>query len=131
MAEAFYHGKSSLAYWNTSALVSVTDWSCTLTADTAETTAMAAGNYGKTRLAGFNSGTASVTCLATGDSEVGEGDSHVLELLRGAANALGGYAGTATCTGWSFSEDKDGVATITYNFMWDGEVINTVTEGSD
>ena len=130
MAEAFYHGKTASAYWNTAALTSVTGWSCTLNADVAETTAMTATNFGKTREVGFNSGTASVTCLLTGDYEVDEGASYVLELLRGAATALGGYAGTATCIGVTPGANKDGVETVTYNFEWDGAVSNTVTEGT-
>ncbi len=147
MAEANYHGKSSMAYWgldtnNTvaalAALTNVIEWSCTLTADTAESTAMHASNTGKLRELGFKDATATVTCNLSGDIEIDEGSEGSLELMRTALNADYGYSLGVTgasgrgciCTGVDLGVDKDGIETVTYSFQATKAVIKTATKGS-
>ncbi len=130
MAEAIYHGKSSKAFWNTVEITQITGWTATLTRDMADATVMAAATTGKTRAAGFVSGTASVTCYLGGDNAIDEGAEAVLELLRDATDASKGYAGTAICTGVEDGADMNGVETVTYNFQFSGAVSATVTAGT-
>ena len=147
MAEANYHGKTSSAWWGLDTndtvaalaeLTNVTGWSVTLTATTAESTAMHATNTGKTRELGYKGATATVTCHLPGDVEIDEGQLGALELMRTATNADGGYAlgvvGASgrgcICTGVDLGVDKDGIETVTYSFTATKAVINTCTKGS-
>lgn len=125
-----YHGKTSKAFWNTAEITQVTGWTCNLRCSTADSTARHDTNTGRTRMSGFNGGTATVTTKLYGDNLPLAGASAVLELLRDTTNASKGYKGTATCTGASPSHSKDGVAETTYEFAWDGEVTCTTTEGA-
>lgn len=147
MAEANYHGKTSSAWWgldtnNTVAaltqIANVTGWSVTMTATTAESTAMHASNTGKTRELGFKGATATVTAHLAGDVAIDEGQLGALELMRTALNADKGYALGVTgaagrgciCTGVAIGVDKDGIETVTYSFTATIAVINTCTKGS-
>ena len=144
MTEANYHGISSNAYWGldtdgttaaVSALTDVISWTSDLSCKTAESTAVHASTHGKTRVPGFKTSTASVTCLLVGDMEIDEGAEGALELLRTATYGDGGIAfGTAgsgtkgaICTGVEIGTDKDNLATVTYNFQAIGAVTNTIT----
>jgi hypothetical protein len=131
MAEAVYHGKASNAFFAGSAIANCVGWSINLSADVADSSVMGTA-VGKTAEAGFLSGTAQVTCHLPGDRAITEGSKGVLELLRTALNADGGYASDtdgAICTGVEPGVDKDGIESLTYNFQLTGEVSNTVTEG--
>ncbi len=130
MSEAVYHGKGSSAYWSTTLINQIIEWSANLIRDTADSTAMHASNTGRTREAGFAGGTATVTAYLEGDNAIDEGAEAVLELLRIATNAGKGYKGTAICTGVEDGVDMNGVETVTYSFMFSSTVTSTVTEGT-
>ena len=140
-----YHGKSSEAHFSVNGGVAFTQfticrgWTVTLTAATADATGMAA-TTGRINLPGINSGTASVECVydAATFAQLDESDNATyvaatsgieLDLLRTGTNADFGYNGGAQCTGVVLGEGTDGVATITYNFIWTGTVTKTVEEG--
>ena len=126
-----YHGKAGKAFFAGVAIPEVTENSYTLTADTADSTAMAATNNGMTRLVGFKRGTASVTAKYSTTPVVVETTAQgTLELLRTSSNAAGGLAVTAQFTGSEIGADKNDVETITYNFRLAGVPSNTVTEGA-
>lgn len=131
MTASIYHGKAAKAYWGSTgwtAFLSVIEWSCTLTADVAESTVMAASNYGKTREVGFKSGTASVTCLAQDSTDVAltEGSSYTLELWRSATSGDKGYSGAAICTGIDYGVDMNDMETVAYNFQLTGTITSTL-----
>jgi len=130
MAEAAYHGKTSNAFWEATAVSQITGWSCSMACDTAESTVMAAATTGKTRAAGFKGGTCSITTLLEGDNIIDEGAEGTVELLRDATNLSKGYEGEAICTGVEVGVDMNGIETTTYNFTWTGAVTCTVTEGT-
>jgi len=130
MAEEVYPGKNSQAFWDSAALTNVVEWSVTINLSTTDSSVMAASTTGKTRVASFKGGTASVTCYLDGDNTIDEGAEAILELLRGATNTAKGYAGTAICTGVEDGAPLDGVETVVYNFTFSGEITCTVTEGS-
>lgn len=138
MAEANYHGKTCSAEWKIAAgafapLTNTIGWSITLTAGTAESTAMHATNLGKTREVGFKGGTATITCYLPGDVEIDEGDVGAIELLRGATNAEGGFASAvlgALCVGVDITTNKNGIEEVTYSFQLTGAVSATVTQGT-
>ena len=128
-----YHGKHIDAYWNSVAFTNLQEWTYTINVETAESTSAVtygAMTYGKTRDTGFKGGTASVTCLVAGDLQAREGEEYTLELLRTGANAAKGIEGTAICTGASVSTSKSDEETVTYSFVFNGEITGTVTEGS-
>ena len=125
-----YHGKQIAAWFATVAFTNLVSWTASLNADTADSTAAHATNTGRTRELGFKGGTATVTCKTGGDTQVAIGASGTLELSRDGTNASKGYVGTAKCTGYSPGADKNGVETITYNFVFSGEITGTVTEGT-
>lgn len=125
-----YHGKFSQAYWGSDAFTGLTGWSYSLEADTADSTAASSSNHGRTRLAGFNRGTASVTTILTSAIAVVETDAQAtLELLRTSLNADKGMAATAQFTGHEVGVDKNDVETITYNFRLASSASSTVTKG--
>ncbi len=126
-----YHGKTSNAFWDTTAIPGVTGWSVALHCTTADSTSRHATETGRTREIGYKGGTATVTCKTGSDFLPLAGASAVLELLRDTTDASKGYEGTATCTGASASHGHSDVAETTYTFQWDGTVTCTVTEGSD
>lgn len=149
MAEANYHGKASSAHWGLdtgdtvaalAALTNVINWTVNLTCETAESSVMHATAHGKQRETGFKNGTASVTCHISGDFEIDEGDEGSLQLMRTALNADKGYAfgvvgaagKGAICTGVDTGVDKDGIETVTYNFVSTGlsVITSTCTEGT-
>jgi len=125
-----YHGKACNAYWNTAALTQVTGWTATLAVGTGDSTSRHDSNTGRTRIGGIPGGTATVTCILSGDVEIAEGASAVLELLRDATDASKGYKGTATCTGVEIGVDVRGVEVVTYSFQFSGTITGTVTEGT-
>jgi len=129
MSEAKYHGRKSEAYWDTVKLEQVTEWSVVLNLATVDASVMHATKTGKSRAAGFKGGTASVNCYLEGDNAIDEGTKAVLELLRDGTNASKGYKGTAICTSVEDGAEIDGVETVTYNFQFNGEITNVVTEG--
>lgn len=125
-----YHGKKCAAWFNGVAFTNLIGWTSSLTCGTADSTAAHTSNTGRTREAGFKGGTATVTCKASGDAQVNEGDENTLELSRDGTNASKGYAGNAICTGFEHGTDANDVETITYSFLWDDTVTGTITEGS-
>ncbi len=129
MAAAIFHGKAANAYWDDSgytAFTNLTEWSCTITADTAESHVMNATNYGKTREVGFKTGTATVVCRVSGDQQVDEGVNATLILRRDATNTSKGYRGPAICTGVDIGVDMNDVEIITYTFQFTSTIQNTV-----
>ncbi len=133
MAEASYHGRTIKAFWNTAEITNITEWSYTIAADVAESTAAHPTAHGKEREVGFLSATATITCRVIGDNQIDEGDGPlVLELLRNTTNAAKGFQGTAICTGVAVSMDINDIENVTYSFRFTNDTTpnNTVTEGS-
>ncbi|KKM71976.1 hypothetical protein LCGC14_1425130 [marine sediment metagenome] len=126
MAPAIFHGKGSAAVWEISTLAQVTEWSCTIIADTAESTVMHATSYGKTREVGFKGGTATVTCKLGGDLVITEGDTATLELWRISTTAGKGYTGQAICTGVDVGVDMNDIEVVTYSFQFTSTIANTL-----
>lgn len=148
MATQPYHGKTAEAYFTVNGgsnwiqFTAVRSWTCTLNVDTADTTAMAA-TTGRTRIGGIPGGTCSIECVYddTKFIELDESDNALwvtgapgtgigIELLRTSLNADFGYEGVAHCTGVNCDVALDGTPTVTYNFIWVGEVTEVVTQGS-
>lgn len=128
---ATWHGKTSKAFYNSIEFTNLMGWSYSLESDTADSTVADTANFGRTKLAGFKRGTASVTTLLSASAKVDETTSQAtLELLRTALNADGGLAATAQFTGHEVGVDKNDVETITYNFRLASSASNTVTDGS-
>ena len=125
-----YSGVIGLAYWESVAFTTCTSWTCTLECQTAETTAKSTSTTGRTRAAGLKGGSATVTCVGSGDLIIEKGATGTLELLRDGTNASKGYTGEAVCTGTETTTGKDNVERTVYSFVWDGEVSGTVTEGT-
>lgn len=128
MTAEIFHGKGAAVVWETSTLANVTEWSCSVTADTAESTVMHATSYGKTREVGFKAATATVTTrLPAGDVVITEGDSATLELWRTSTTTAKGYTGTAICTGIDVGVDMNDIETATYSFQFTGSVTTTLS----
>lgn len=128
-ADAF-HGKTMKAEYGVtpSEFTSIREWSITLIASTADTTAAHATNTGRTRLPGVFGATATVTTVALSSGpEVDEGVSGALNLARTQTLGDGEYQGTAICTLHETSVDRNGVELITYSFIYTGEVDLKVT----
>lgn len=143
---ASFHGKHAKAFFSINGGTSFTEftnvrsWTCTLNAETADTTGMAA-TTGRTRVPGVNNGTCSIECVYDDASyvQVDESDNDIyvastsgiaIELLRDATDASKGYAGGAQCTGVEVGTSIDGTPIITYNFEWVSTVSATVTSGT-
>lgn len=132
MAAAIFHGKSALAYHASGAVYSLfaqlIEWSCTLTADVAESTVMHASEFGKVREIGFLGGTAAITTkFIASDFPISEGAEYTIELWRDATSTSKGYSGHAICIGIDMGVDKDDVETATYNFQFIGAVTSTLS----
>ena len=128
MAE--FHGKSGKVMWDsdgTEAQIDhVTSWSCDITCDTAEVTAMA--DTWKSRVGGFKDWTATVEChvdsggldvpIATGGTEaLGENTPAKLELwLDTTGGSIKVLYGSAICTGVSPNQDASDTSKVTYTF---------------
>lgn len=129
MAEVF-HGKNAVAYWGDTgwtAFSQMTEWSCTIAVDTAESHAMHNSSLGKTRESGFKFGSASITCKVSGDNLVDEGDTGTLSLWRNTISTDKGYQGAAICLGADVSVDKDDIEIVTYNFQFNSTITNAVS----
>ena len=134
---AAFHGKMGKVMWDSATgseveLDHCTAWDCSVSADVAETTELAAGvsaNTWKTYVAGGNNWTATVTCsvddsdidipLTTGGVEaMGEDTPAKLELwLDATSGVLKILYGSAICNGFEMNTPVDGVKTVTYNFQ--------------
>ncbi|KKN20892.1 hypothetical protein LCGC14_0930960 [marine sediment metagenome] len=129
MVAAVFHGKGAKAWWGSTGyteFVNVVEWSATITADVAESHAMHASSYGKTREVGFKAGTARVVCKLPGDAVVDEGTSITLELWRTSLSAAKGYSGAAICIGVEAGVDMNDIEVITYNFQFTSTIANTL-----
>jgi len=115
---AAMHGKGGTGVFS-GLTFELLSWSIDGTADIAEATDM--GDTWKTYLAGFTDWTA--TCETnlpkTGAGVAALGTSQTLTFDTAADGGLA-YAGTAICTGFSPSADKDSVATCTLTFQGSG-----------
>ena len=122
------HGKKATVTWAAHTIPNLQGWTCTLNQANADNSVMSATNHGRTRRAGFRSGTATVSAWMTlvafhdGDAAITDGQSATLVLWRHSAAAAGGYTGTALVTSRSASNPKDGIVLVTYNFVWNGTV---------
>ncbi len=127
------HGKYARVTWSTNTIPNLQGWTCTLNQANADDSVMAAANHGRTRKAGFRSGTGTVTAWMTtvafhdGTDAITDGQSAVLQLKRGAQDGAGGYNGTAQVTSRAASNPKDGIVLVTYNFMFNGAVSPTLS----
>ena len=129
MTAAIFHGKTAKAWWGDTGyteFAALTEWSCTISADVAESHAMHASSYGKTREVGFKSGTCTVTVKLPGDAVVTEGTSYTIELWRTTLSADKGYSGAAICTGIDVGVDKDDIEVMTYSFQFTSTIQNTL-----
>jgi len=129
MTASVFHGKGATAWWGSTGyteFVSLVEWSATILADVAESHAMHASSYGKTREVGFKTGTARVVCRLTGDAIVDEGSTYTLELWRTSSSAAKGYSGSAICTGVEAGVDMNDIEVITYSFQFTGAIANTL-----
>lgn len=132
MTAAIFHGKSAQAWWGSTgwtAFVNLTEWSCTLTADQAESHSMNASAFGKTKEVGFKSGTCSVVCRLPGDTTAVcvEGTNYTIELWRTSTSSDKGYSGAAICTGVDHGVDMNDIETVTYSFQFTSTVANTLS----
>ena len=128
MTASIFHGKSAVAEYGGTPFTNIIEWSCTITADTAESQVMNATAYGKTREVGFKGGTATVTCkYPTGDSLIAEGSTNTLQLWRSATSGDKGYSGATICTGIEVGVDMNDIETIAYSFQFTGAIENTLT----
>ena len=117
-----FHGKQLHASAG-GAITNPTEWSITLTAATADSTAAHASNTGRTRLAGFKGATATITAKADLGTEVVNGASVAMVLGRTATIGDGQYTGTAICTGYEFGVDANDVEIVTYSFVFETAVV--------
>ena len=127
------HGKYARVTWDTNSIPNLQGWTCTLAQANADDSVMAAANHGRTRKAGFRSGTGTVTAWMTtaafhdGTAAMTDGQSAVLQLKRGAQDGAGGYNGTAQLLSRAASNPKDGIVLVTYNFKYNGAVSPTLS----
>ena len=135
---AAFHGKFANVIWDGDGAREVTltliqSWSASITKDVAKITSMQ--DTWDTFLSGTIDWTASVECLLnttgsliptvdTDDTEaeaIGENTPVKLELyLHYATSDYVAIYGSAICTGYSVSQDKDGVSMISYSFQGTG-----------
>ncbi len=117
-----FHGKLCHATHTAAEFTNVTGWSSTLSCDTADSTVYSATLLGRTRVGGFAGGTCSVTCLVAGDVQTicAPGTSYALILYRTVADK--GWTGTGYCTGFDVKLGREGIAEVTFNFIWTGAV---------
>ena len=124
------HGKYARVTWATIAIDNLQGWTCTLNQANADDSVMAASNHGRTRKAGFRSGTATVSAWMTtkaffdkdSGSEITDGQTAALVLGRGQAGSGGYSIATAKVTSRAASDPKDGIVLVTYNFVANGTV---------
>ena len=119
-----FHGKNlKAAFGADTAFTDVREWSVSLACDVSDATASHASNTGRVKMAGFLSGTATLTQLASVDPQVTTGAAAAaLKLYRTDTTGDGYYTGNAICTGVTHGVDNSGVDTLTYNFIWSGTV---------
>ncbi len=128
MTEALFHGKLANAEWDSTDIAQVVSWSFTATSATADSTVRHDTSSGRTRLAGLNAATATVTAKATGDFLPAAGAaSAVLILERSTTGGDLGFIGSATCVGATQTVGVDGVDEVTYEFQYTGAVTDAVT----
>ena len=115
---AAMHGKGGTATF-TSLTFEMLSWSVDASADVAEVTVM--GDTYKTYLAGFKDWTATAECVlpkaGAGIAALGTTATLTFDTVSDGGLA---YAGTAFCTGFAPSSDKDDKATITLTFQGSG-----------
>ena len=122
---AAIHGKRGVVTFSGLTLETMS-WSVDATADTAESTVMSvaavgAANHWKAYLAGFKDWTATAETLepAAGGGIAALGTSATLTFETTDGTAI---SGTAICTGYSPSIDKDGVGLLTTTFQGTGQL---------
>lgn len=129
-------GKTGTVIWDAAdaddELLNIQSWTCDISVDAEETTAMGSG--WKSRVAGFFDWNAQVVCkmdtsgiqvpLTTGGAEaLGENTPAQLELwIDETALQLQVVYGPAMCTKVSISEPANGSVDITYDFVGQGEI---------
>ena len=123
------HGKTARVLFDSVPIARPREWSTALVTTTADSTAMAGTNNGRTRLAGFKGGTATWTAQMLGagyadsaGTAIALGDSAVLQLWRTGTLSDGAYSGTAEITGMNTSTNKDGIVEATYTAKFDGAI---------
>ncbi len=119
---AVFHGKAGTVTWAVGATAAVTNWTLTITADVAESTAM--GNTYKNRTVGFLDSAATVTAYVPSgglDPSIGTdlGTSGILVLSDGNNT----FTVTMLCTDISLNVDADGNPTQTTSFVGNGTAV--------
>jgi predicted secreted protein len=123
---AMVHGKGAAIAWAGTGTEETTllSWSVEASADVADATNISSTNDWKEYLAGFKGWTATVEVNYNGTVPTGflatdlGGTAAALTLYFVAAGA--GITGSAICTGWSASADKDDIIKVTYSFQGTG-----------
>ena len=136
MAASIFHGKDGQAYFSVdgggsfTAFTSVRSWTCTLTAATADTSAM--GTTLRTNIeCNYDSATFAQIDETDNAAVWSDGVAGLeIELLRGANNVELGYQGRAKVESVAIGSSVDGVPTITYNMRFVSTVVSTVTAGT-
>ncbi len=125
---AAFHGKRGLATF-TSLTFEMTSFTVDATADVADASVMnaaavTAATHWKDSVAGFKDWTATCECLepAAGGGIAALGTEATLTLDSTAGLS---YAGTAICTGFSPSVDKDDAGRLTLTFQGTGQLAAT------
>ena len=125
---AAFHGKKGVASFS-GLTFEMTSWSIDATADTAEcsvmvSTAAAAATHWKDYVGGFKDWSATAECLEPaaggGLAALGTEAALVMDGTDGMA-----YGGTAICTGFSPSVDKDDAARLTLSFQGVSQLLGT------
>ena len=130
------HGKNGIVKVATAAVAEVTNWTLTLTTETARSDAM--GDDWQEHLIGKRSGTGSVTCRldpadTNGQVELEKGANVALKLYPGGDTAASREydIASATISNVSVNVDQDDVVSVSFDFQANGAVtIGAVAGGS-
>ncbi len=124
---AAFHGKRGSGVWAATGITfEITSFTVYATVDVADASVMnvaavTAATHWKNSVAGFKDWTATCECLEPaaggGIGELGESSTLTLDTTDGLA-----YSGTAICTGFSVSNDKDDAGRLTLTFQGTGQL---------
>ena len=119
---AVFHGKAGTVTWASGSTAAVTNWTLSVTADVAESTAM--GNTYKARTVGFLDSSATVTAYVPSgglDPSIGSDLGTPASLVLGDGNNT--FTATMICTDISLNVDADGNPTQTSSFVGNGTAV--------
>lgn len=122
-----FHGKQGTGTWLATGITfEISSFTVNATADVADVSIMdvttpAAGTHWKKSVAGFKDWTATCECvepvLGGGIGELGEESTLTLDTEAGLA-----YSGSAICTGFSVTNDKDDAGRLSLTFQGSGQL---------